>query len=256
VSFLVIDRITSEVPPFDMMGGVTEPEVAIWIPVIAWRDGLPHHLAVFVPYIWLDNSMSIATGREMYGYPKAFGTHTVTGEKTAPDTLELKVYGMDYSPTATPEMNLLISVKATTPLEAVPAGPGPRAFAEQLISQATARLATQSAPAAAAAFRAAAAADFTAPTIRQLFLRQFRAAEDGTLAALQQIMEVPAKVHPGATGSLLPRRYQLTAHPLDSHPLAADLGLVGTLDVELAWRVLMDFTVEPGTVIWPTRTLA
>src|SRR5204862_389523 len=36
-TFGVIDRITVRVPPFDGMGDVTEPQVALWIPTAAVR---------------------------------------------------------------------------------------------------------------------------------------------------------------------------------------------------------------------------
>ena len=36
-TFDVIDRITVETPPFNTMGNVTEPQVALWLPAAAAR---------------------------------------------------------------------------------------------------------------------------------------------------------------------------------------------------------------------------
>ena len=44
---------------------MNEDQVAVWVPVLG-----PDGLAMFVAYIWLDNPMSMTSGREVLGYPK------------------------------------------------------------------------------------------------------------------------------------------------------------------------------------------
>jgi len=67
-----IGRVVSATPPYDKRGGVREPQVAVWIPV-ALRDPTSSHdrFAMCIPFIWLDNPMSLADGRELFGYPKS-----------------------------------------------------------------------------------------------------------------------------------------------------------------------------------------
>lgn len=75
-----IGSVNSMTPPFDKMGAVEEDQVAVWIPVAQVKrtgDELEaQRFAMFVAYIWLDNPMSLATGREVFGYPKSWGWPT------------------------------------------------------------------------------------------------------------------------------------------------------------------------------------
>jgi len=58
-------------------GSAFEPEAAIWVPVIAQRlvDGeyVDRRLAIFMPYIWVDDPIAFAAGREVYGFAKTQG---------------------------------------------------------------------------------------------------------------------------------------------------------------------------------------
>lgn len=84
ITFVRIERIVSR--PFAEVGWLSEREVVIWVPALVFRPpaGLPRRLrrwwlvprhvpAAMVPCMWLDNPISIASGREVYGYPKAWG---------------------------------------------------------------------------------------------------------------------------------------------------------------------------------------
>lgn len=86
ITFVRIDEIVSEHKDFRHIGRVGEREVVVWVPTFVFRSPravpaqrrasflrLENPLAAFIPYIWLDNSISIASGREVYGYPKVWG---------------------------------------------------------------------------------------------------------------------------------------------------------------------------------------
>jgi hypothetical protein len=46
-------------------------------------------------------------------------------------------------------------------------------------------------------------------------------------------------------------RYELSINELDSHPLAADLGLSSKYDISLAVAAEFGFRMEPGVIRWP-----
>src|SRR5689334_10532698 len=94
--------ITSLIPPWDRMGSSPESTLSIWMPVE--REG--GDLALVMAGIYLDNPISLASGREMYGFPKAWGW-PVMGD----DACSLDVYGLDYRKGEAPARHPLLSVE-------------------------------------------------------------------------------------------------------------------------------------------------
>jgi hypothetical protein len=94
-----IPRVVSQTRPFDDMGGVEEDQVVVWIPTASVRRHGGHlvaeRFAMFVPYIWLDNPMSLATGREVFGFPKTWGWPAFP-EPDVPLHVKLDAFGLDY----------------------------------------------------------------------------------------------------------------------------------------------------------------
>ena len=82
-----IAKVVSQTPPYDRRGGVAEPQVCAWIPVAVRDPGSTHErFAMFVPYLWLSNPMSLATGRELFGYPKSGGMPEFPDSDQRPQT--------------------------------------------------------------------------------------------------------------------------------------------------------------------------
>jgi hypothetical protein len=88
--------------------------------------------------------------------------------------------------------------------------------------------------------------------VRHVFLKQFRDAERGELAALQQVVEARSSV---TQGSLRWRRlrgsYDVSLAQLASHPVEDELGLATEQTVRLAFAAEFGFRMEPGVVRWP-----
>jgi uncharacterized protein with NAD-binding domain and iron-sulfur cluster len=112
LSFGSIGGLRSLEPSHSGRGSAFEPEAAIWIPTIAQRlEGAGYvddHLAVFMPYIWVDDPIAFASGREVYGFAKTQGwmpdmgdprnTADRSGSAAVPDPPEelyLDVYGTE-----------------------------------------------------------------------------------------------------------------------------------------------------------------
>ena len=79
------------------MGFAREEQAAIWVPVVVHRgDGLlPCSLGWFVPYMFVDNPLSLAGGREIYGFNKNQGLIELPGEDGA-GPLKVHAYGGNY----------------------------------------------------------------------------------------------------------------------------------------------------------------
>lgn len=76
-------RAISAGAPFDRQGKVAERQVGIWVPVELDGRALGEEgptRGMFLPFMWLDNPISVASGREVYGFPKTWGWASFAGE--------------------------------------------------------------------------------------------------------------------------------------------------------------------------------
>ena len=247
-----IEDVLPTTPPYDGMGSVREPQVAIWIPTATVerkkRVLIAKEFAMFVPYIWLDNAMSLATGRELFGYPKAWGWPEVTGGNGSPRRYKLDAFGLDYGAGAQADRRPLLEVVEGDTLDR---DEGPledladiaRSVASELFERDEGGFVLPGLD-----FTEGLVEDLRERSFRGIFLKQFRSVEDGLSASQQQIVDVRYEVtRVRATPAL--REHTLTVHPLDSHPVATELGLESQV-TRLAFRVEMDFNVGDGHVLW------
>ena len=220
-------RIVSLPPPWDRMGSSPESTLSIWMPVVR-KGGL---LALVMAGIFLENPISLASGREMYGFPKAWGWPVM-----ADDACSLDVYGLDFGKGAAPARRPLLSVE--------------RGEAHGGTSGDTWSHLRELAGDLGDAIGAGRTLLDTIGThsFTQLLLKQIRDVTDGTKAALQQIVELPY-TFANVSGGLDLHHWALTVSPLSSHPLEQELGLA-TQTTSVAFHAELDFTIGPGLVIW------
>jgi hypothetical protein len=83
--------------------------------------------------------------------------------------------------------------------------------------------------------------------VHQLFLKQFRDAEDGTRAAYQSVVEAPCKIL-RVSNKLVGRDADVTIHQLDSHPIAQELG-VTSQRAQIVFDAELDMVVEHGVEV-------
>jgi hypothetical protein len=288
LTFGTIAGLRSLHPDHSDRGSASEPEAAIWVPTVAQRhvDGryLDDHLAIFMPYIWVDDPIAFASGREVYGFAKTQGwmrrlddPRAAGGAPTGdpPEELVLDVYGAaDYEAGAELGRRRLLTVRRSGPQRGGRAGAGDagagQAGAEgtdlaSLVGHFMSELDPSSGPelgepvrrsprpVAAARARVGVLADLVGEqAVRHVFLKQFRDAEDGERAVLQQVVEARSSVTPG---SLRWRRlrgaYDLSVAQLASHPLQDELGLAPEQTIRWAFVSEFGFRMEPGVVRWP-----
>jgi hypothetical protein len=240
-----IEGIVSEVAPFDRMGSAPEGQAAVWIPVGRVRDRpVADELLMFTPSMWVDNPISLPSGREMYGFAKAFGWMELPDSDSA--SAGLDVFGMDFDRDESPSRRPLLRLE-----------PGERVHFADLAWTGLLDLARhlRKPVEVHAGLRLAESIvdDVRKNAVRQAFLHQVRAPEDGRRAALQQVTEVVYRML-RFRGRPLGREYRLTVSPLDSHPLGAELGLADQT-IHYAFRTESDFVVEAGRVLWDSGSV-
>lgn len=247
-----IGRVVSATPPYDKRGGVREPQVAIWIPV-ALRDPTSSHdrFAMCIPFIWLDNAMSLADGRELFGYPKSWGWPKFPTDGQAKRRWKLDAFGLNYDPDALAGRHPLLEVvQGDSPVQGVEAELG--SLAEVARHAAGSLFDGTTDIAADFGLAESIVSDLFNDRLPNVFLKQFRSVEDGLSASLQQVVEADYEITRLSARPVL-LEHHLTVHQLDSHPVIEELGLESQ-PLTVAYEVEMDFNVGGGRVLWDSAS--
>jgi hypothetical protein len=247
-----IARVVSATPPYDKHGGVHEPQVAVWIPV-ALRDPTRSHdrFAMCIPFIWLDNPMSLADGRELFGYPKSWGWPKFPADDETPKRWKLDAFGLNYDPDALAgRHHLLEVVQGDSLADGVEDELG---SLEDVARHAAGNLFEETSDIVADfGLAESIVSDLLHDRLPNVFLKQFRSVEDGLSASLQQVVEADYEITRLSAKPVL-FEHHLTVHPLDSHPVIEDLGLESQT-LNIAYEVEMDFNVGGGRVLWDSAS--
>jgi hypothetical protein len=250
------ERVSSTTPPFDRWGSVSEILAAFWVPVLGGRRVgdlfLAERLCLAVPYIFVDNPMSYLGGRETYGYAKTMGQFTPPSGVA--EHVTMHTFGGNFGTDQGAAWRPFLQIDARGPRLAE-VGPGAE---EELIEEPgdIVRYLAGELPElgggheimlADVKLAADLVEDMLAWRVRQLFLKQFRDATDGTRACYRSVVEAPVdverfQIRPSALD------WDLEIFPLDSHPIGQELG-VGSQRAERAFHAELDMIVQEGTEI-------
>ena len=255
VSYALAGKGTSTLPPDNGIGWVPENSMTLWIPLVAVKHELgiavAQRLVMYPAYICVDNTWSLAAGREVYGFPKGYGPIELPDAGAPPlhfsaSTLVMKVFGPDNEGVVAP----LISVDRTaegTEGQAIWTDIGDAVAAlVGLVSGSGSEFIVPGLNFAKDLLHLASAKE-----VPGVFLKQFRDAADGTRACYQAVVEAGSFVTAFRAAGALSGTFQATLADYASHPLASDLGLApGAAPLELAFFADFDFTIGDGAVIW------
>jgi hypothetical protein len=206
------------------VGLIPETEVGFWLLTIAMQrtatGRVPHHLAWFIPYLFVNESNSIATGREVYGFNKQAAIFTrvqdIRAAQFSADVLGFQRFASD----AIAQKERLLEVHS----------PAPQTSQSQWADWETAKsdLSAMLLPQVRndlgdgiVGFAARAALQ----NIPLVFLKQIRHATDPGKASYQAIIEAPLQLQTFYGGSFFNQPGEMNLRPLESHPLAQKLGL-------------------------------
>ena len=267
LNFVSTERLGSEAPD-DRLAAVSEREVGIWIPCRRRNGG---SVVWFVPYMFVDSATALASGREVFGYPKQLGDFVVEGPEAQPTSLTLSTLACrTFGPTATACTEPVLTIR-----QPAPSGPSVTPIGE--LDDALASLADLAVdeeagnerdslveavvdadlvdvltdPFDVARTAAALIRDIQDNVLTMVFLKQFRSCEDPEAACYQAIVEVPHTLRRVGSFAFLPRGCEVAFEVLDSEPIVRDLGLASaTATPRLSFTMELDFTVRPGRVLW------
>lgn len=247
---------------FPMRGEANENQASLWLPLEAGRerDGVfePERFCVMVPYMFVDNPMSLLNGREDFGYPKTAARFPKCDWQNWEATIE--AYGGNYKPGNAANWVSVLTLKPPGPKpDAARAAVTPDELTAEIIKRMSeeggkdAQVNDAAAPnAAGAPIGGATALDFVAKFVAgevpQVFLKQFRDEKEGPGVCYQRIIEAPVKF---AAPKILPvfEKWQLTVEDYDSHPMRTDLGLESNPTSKITFEFEASLELEAGEQI-------
>jgi hypothetical protein len=286
-----IGQMSCAEPPDSHLGFVREREVGVWCLVADMHAA--GRLVWYLPYVFTDSGQTVATGREVYGYPKQIGIF----EDDFPAVLSqggtgtVKALAVNpYAPQQQAAILPMISVQTLTtvatggPLndlddftsmfsgaiavsDGVPSGPAPPPSA--VITATGAPAPPMAAPpppwarraldgfggAATLAEESILIASMVAnPTL--VFLKQIRDVSCPTKACYQAVTEAGFGVEPLGYRELDAHNFRVTVENWASHPIATEIGLeAGTqLEPVRAFKAGLNFRSELGYEVWRAPT--
>jgi hypothetical protein len=245
-------------PPDSEKGWMREVDVAFWVPVAAVQPGAVltqvERVAWFLPYVFVDGGIAAASGREIYGFPKALGQFRVPDGPGGPVRVTVDTHVVEhYGPGAgevTPRRLLEVQPAA----DAGEGGLGRvwddllEAFTEfrGLVFGPDGSVTLPGLGLVVQVFKF-----LLHKEVPLVFLKQFRDVADGRRACYQAIVEAPAQVLQFRTAGELKGAYRVVLHNFDSCPIARDLGLTAEGQPALAaWYTDFDFVMGNGREVW------
>ncbi|MGH7780164.1 MAG: acetoacetate decarboxylase family protein [Candidatus Binataceae bacterium] len=236
-------KVRPKLKPYAQMGYGAEKQVAFWIPVRVSTKGSAKQfpsLAWFVPYMWVDNPLSLCGGREIFGWAKNWGSMTLADESPKRD-FTLHAYGGNYNPGSASGYFPLIAVTPLSVSTSKPANSRVDAVLEWLLKEAQKGIEEE--------FQTLFKwfAKSTAPIV---FLKQFRSVSNGLVASVQEIAGTTTDVRRMKSLQPILTRHQLAVQPSNSHPIIPELGITNQ-KLWPGFEIKMDFTLQNGTRLWP-----
>jgi len=241
LTFCDAAKCTSQAQPIGWLPG---REAMILLPLWEFRSGnpLPSRLVFWAPYIFIDYTIGLVSGREIWGYPKVFARITVAADQP----------GADYSCETTifPKLAPSTPAKNAVLYRVVQAQPAVQAPEPWQDAAEAGRAVTQGLLGGLAAdvFQALS----TQPRVDCVVLKQFRETSAPTLACYQAITDSPIALTGFSAGGLLPGQFTVEIATCDSHTIVSDLlgttpGPVSTvLPVTFAAWASVDYSALPG----------
>lgn len=246
VMFTHVDRLTSSEPA---QGWAAYGDIAMWVPLLD-RTGVLPSFKMYPVYMVVDNGSTMATGREIYGFPKEMGWFLEPQLPEFIGNLAVDVTGYQAdSPTKQSSRNRLYTVERET--GNTPAAFNPLADLRGVFDELEQAMKALHAGNFADEFIVGFDILKGLGSIPALGLKQIRDIQDPSKAAFQSVVEAPLGITKFRDAKLLTDKYTFTLNDLASHPVANDTGLkVGAQDVAFAFWLFADFELGTGRTNW------
>jgi hypothetical protein len=249
-----IDSISSLAPGFEDRGFASEWQATLTIPAVAGVEiaghFVPKRVVTFLPYLLVDNTISLTGGREIYGLAKALGQFPPSPPPSDWREHEqaVKGFGGDFGSTAQAGWQDLLRV---TPLNSSAGGgagadggsewSSVKAFVHHLVERAGHEIGAELKRLHFTLPWAAVAETFL-DAVPQVCLRQFRADDAPNLASSRKVVEVRLEAE-NLTARRSAHQWQVDLSVVDSHPVGLELGVISGL-ASFAFELEMDFVLR------------
>lgn len=234
------EKMYSSAPPKEVAldGYISEFQTSIAVPLVVGSKQNPgfwhEKMMMVIPYIVVNNPVSLCSGRETYGYPKSLGQFVLNGDRLLdpgmdpPEDwrklgLSVSVFGGSNAPDQRAKWTPLIELKP--PDETVEhehhwhaVEDVAKHFLPPRLGAEAFKIAAHFQPVPFSLFSAA-----LRSTTRYVFLKQFRSHNDSDAACYKKVIQAPLEVDVLHGG--LSQEWTVALHPVDSHPILEDFGL-------------------------------
>jgi hypothetical protein len=269
LTFNKIDSLSSIYPPDYGKGTVHEEEAIFWmLTVVGKRVGplfIAERLAWFMPYVYVNNSPILVSGREVYGFFKELGLFQIPELNQEPDlfTVDTLVF-KEFSPTSPSIDARLLEVQRINKGEKHPAiktwdtfEEAARAIASLLFDNNEILIPGLQLPFNLLEY-------LLEKIVPLVTLKQIRDVENSKKACYQALIESPMQLQTFYGGKLFGfngfgDQFQLKINNFASQPIVQDLGLhkgypAGSqsvnIPVKLGFVLHFDFTLKDGKAVW------
>jgi hypothetical protein len=257
-----IQRLQCQLPPFSNRGWMKEIDIAFWVPVVAVKRvagvQVAERVAWFQPYLFVNDSIAVASGREVFGFPKAFGQFQIPQSFDDParftvDALAVEHFGPNPSQARVQRVLELRRVDGAIVEKPQREWGGLQEAFRDIMSMIVGSDGTVTLPGLGLVLQLF---DFlTHRDVPLVFLKQFRDVCQGDRACYQAIIEAPATLVAFRGGGELRGKYAIQINALDTFPLVRDLGLKGPEQEAIgAWYTDFDFIMGTGREVWRAAT--
>lgn len=239
-----IDKIVCNDPPDSNMGWMRESDFNFSFYAGAYEAGkkAPHHIVCYFPYLLVDSPVTMASGREIWGYRKMWGDlEYVPGsyQPVAASTWVLKEYQPDQ------ELQMAEVARIFPPVDA-----GARPVRDLLgkVEQAVVDVGMDLGVALGNIMAMFTGGD----DVRMVFVQELRDAQYPQRAAFQALIESMMSITVVRSSKMLPNGYSVQLTDYASYPLISDLGIAVSNNIaksELTVEVDFDCILQNGTVI-------
>lgn len=231
---------TSLAKGFVNRGYASETALVFWVPLLATDASGDTRLCLAAPYVFVDNQLSLLCGREDFGYAKAIANfYPASG--SGPN-VAVEAFGGDYVPGSKAGWREVLNIVAIGGAVAETAWDTPQKVATELVG-------TAGAGEGILEVVVKLVGELAEKKARHVFLKQFRDAETAGKACYRCVVEAPLAFDEPSVRVLL-EAWEVSVTPLESHPIAADLG-VETQITPLAFELKMNMLLNAGKVVAP-----
>jgi len=237
-------------------GWIPEVDICTWLLCGAYKlvNGRREldHLVWYVPYIWVTTADTMATGREVFGYPKAIGWAQLPQDPDDPgplwaDGLVLPTYAVDTEVVQKRLFDLVRREPSPKSEQPQKYGPDQRREAFEAIAR---KLHAAGEAECDWNFFVSNFEDLLGLHLPMVFLKQFRDVTNPSAACYQAIIEANATVNAFSGAGFLPGGWDLQMYSYASVDMPAQLGLAPKQRVDLGFYVYFSFSMDLGKEVW------